>query len=74
MGIATIDRRNSPKSVLSHEVGWCKGIESIDNSSNLAVFQLIENCCRRQVEKSAKIELCRSSCPVLDVPSPERTK
>ena len=56
MGIASIDRRNSPKSVLSHEVGRCKGIESIDNSCNLSVFQLIENCCRRQVEKSATID------------------
>ncbi len=67
MGIATIDRRNSPKSVLSHEVGRCKGIESIDNSSNLAVFQLIENCCRRQVEKSATIDWCRSGCPQPDL-------
>ena len=67
MGIPTIDRRNSPKSVLSHEIRWCKGIESIDNSRNLTVFHTIENCCRRPVEKSATIDRCRSGCPQPDL-------
>ena len=54
-GIATIDWRNGPQSVLSHGVGTCKRRESTMNPSNLTVFHWIENCCRRRLWNSATI-------------------